>query len=58
MTHHKSNARNEERTNKIVVLIGYVLNCFNFRQLLTSVGKIGHGKLMMYFQFYKVKAFP
>ena len=48
MTHHKSSARNEEGVNKIVLLIGYTLIFFNFRLFMTSVGIIGHGKLMMY----------
>ena len=57
MTHHKSSARNEKRVNKIVVLIGYVLNCFNFMLLMTSVGIIGLGKLMVYFSILQSKGF-
>ena len=53
MTPHKSGAR----ANKIMVLIGYVLNCFNFRILMTSVGIIGYGKLMMYLLILQSEGF-
>ena len=56
MNYHKSSFKNKEKV-KVVVLIGYVLNCFNFRLLMTNVGIIGHRKLMMYLSILHSKGF-